>query len=65
MTDWGHIINATKAEIGQESKTFYIEEWWIVHNGPRQQTMMMFDNNKSTYGDERTTWKTFSNWTNT
>jgi hypothetical protein len=36
MIEWGHIIGTTKAKIGQESKDFHIEEWWIVHNGPSQ-----------------------------
>jgi len=29
-TDWGDIISITKAKIGKESKTFHIEELWIV-----------------------------------
>ncbi len=28
--DCGNIINTTKTIIGKESKTFHIEEWWIV-----------------------------------
>ncbi len=59
MTTWRHIIDAREAKIGQKNKTFYNEKWWIIENGPRQQTMTVFDNNKSTDGDEKTTWKTF------
>jgi hypothetical protein len=40
--NWGHGIGTT--EIGQESRTFHIKEWWIVKNGPKQLTVMMFDN---------------------
>jgi hypothetical protein len=40
MTNWGHIINIVEAKISQESITFYIEEWWIGHNGPQCLTTM-------------------------
>jgi hypothetical protein len=30
LIDWEHIIGVAKVEIGQKSKAFYIEEWWIV-----------------------------------
>ncbi len=53
--DWRNILCTTKAKISQESKTFHIEEWWIVQNGSRQQTTKMFDNYISTNSDERTT----------
>jgi hypothetical protein len=68
MTNSGHIISSVEAEISQESKASYNEEWWIVYNGPIQQIVMMFDNNKSTDGDARITWWTirraFCNWNN-
>jgi len=67
-TNWRHVIGTTEAESGQESKAFHTEEWWIVQNGWRQQTTMMFDNNKSIDGDERIAWRSFmrafSNWNN-
>jgi len=66
MVNWGNIIGITKIEICQGSKTFHIEEWWIVENGPIQQNAKMFNNYKSTYGDDITTCKTikksFCNW---
>jgi hypothetical protein len=65
---WGHVICVAKAKINQESRTFFTKEWWIVQNGPRQQTTIMFNNNKNTNGDERITWRTFKkafcNWNN-
>jgi hypothetical protein len=51
MADWKNIIYITKTKIIQESKTSYIEEWWIVQNGPIQQNVKMFDNYKSIDGD--------------
>jgi hypothetical protein len=30
MTNWGHIIYTTETDIGQNSKTLHIKEWWIV-----------------------------------
>ncbi len=50
-----HVIATTKAEISQEGKAFHTEEWGIMQNGPRQQTMKMFDKYQLTNGDERTT----------
>jgi hypothetical protein len=54
-TNWRQIIGTTQEEISQENIAFHVKEWWIVHNGPRQQTSMMFDNYRGTDGDERTT----------
>jgi len=69
MPYWGHIISTIKTKIGQENRTIHTEKWWIVQNGPRQQTMAMFDNYKNTNGDEKITWttnmKAFCNWNNT
>ncbi len=68
MTTWGYVISAIEAKISEESITFYIEEWWIIQNGPRQQIATIFDNNKNTYGDEKTIRRTFRmafcNWNN-
>jgi hypothetical protein len=58
MIKWRHIIGTTKAKVGKESKDFHIEEWWIVHNGPSQQTMTMFDIYGNVDGDERIVWRT-------
>jgi hypothetical protein len=59
MTNWGHVIDAIKAEIGEENTTFYTKEWWIVQNGLKQQIAMMFDNNINIDGDEKTAWLSF------
>jgi hypothetical protein len=29
-TYWGYVIGIVEVEIGQGSRTFHIEEWWIV-----------------------------------
>ncbi len=69
MIDWGYIISLAKVEIGQESIAFHIQEWWIVHNGPRKQIVTMFNNDISIDVDEIIAWKTirraFCNWNNT
>jgi hypothetical protein len=66
MPDWWHVICIIEVKISLKSKTFHIKEWLIVQNGPKQHIMKMFDNYKSTYGDERITWRTikmaFCNW---
>jgi hypothetical protein len=67
-TYWGYVIDTTEAEIGWERRTFHTEEWWTVHNGPRQQIATMFDNCKSIDGGERiarrTIGRTLCNWNN-
>jgi hypothetical protein len=63
---WGNIVCIIELETGWESRAFLTKKWWIVQNGPRQQIAKMFDNYKSTYGDERIAWRTikrpFCNW---
>jgi hypothetical protein len=56
---FGFVIESIK-ELRGASKAFHIEEWWIVQNGPRQLSVMMFDNYKRITDDERTAWKTIS-----
>ncbi len=64
---FGFVIESIK-ELRGASKAFHIEEWWIVQNGPRQLSVMMFDNYKRINDDERIAWKTisraFCNWNN-
>jgi hypothetical protein len=40
----------SKYWFGEEN--LYIEKWWIIHNGPKQQIAMMFYNYKNMYGDD-------------